>query len=109
MFATCGEFTMHAFARARRRRGTTVVASILAVLATALSTAAVVLPASTAQAAGSVAAAAATGPATGPIDPNTGYPFWYADGTGTKYELCFDRAATTPGMCLAALQNPSAR
>ena len=49
------------------------------------------------------------GPAAGPIDPNTGYPFWYSDGTGEKFELCLDRPNTTPGMCLAAPQNPAAR
>ena len=96
---------MHAFARARRRRGTTVAASLTAVLATALTTVVAVLPTSTAQAAVPVVA----GPAAGPIDPNTGYPFWYADGTGEKFELCLDRPDTTAGMCLAAPRNPSAR
>lgn len=48
-------------------------------------------------------------PGSGPIDPNTGYPFWYADGTGEKFELCLDRPDTTPGMCLTAPQNPTAR
>ena len=52
---------MHAFARGRRRRGTTVAASLGAVVATALTSVITVLPASTAQAAE---------PAVGPIDPN---------------------------------------
>jgi hypothetical protein len=96
---------MHAFARARRRRGTTVAASLAAVLATALTTVATVLPASTAHAAEPVT----IGPAAGPVDPNTGYPFWYADGTGERFELCLDRPDSTPGLCLAAPQNPTAR
>jgi len=91
---------MHAFARGRRRRGATVAAALTAVLATALTTVTTILPASTAQ---------AVTPVAGPIDPNTGYPFWYADSNGQKYELCLDRPDTTPGMCLAAPQNPTAR
>jgi hypothetical protein len=93
-------FTMHAFARMRRRRGATIAASITAVLATALTTVVTVLPASTAQ---------AVTPVAGPIDPNTGYPFWYADSSGQKYEMCLDRPGTPPGLCLAAPQNPTAR
>jgi len=96
---------MHAFARGRRRRGTTVAASLTAVLATALTTVTTVLPASTANAAEPVVA----GPAAGPIDPNTGYPFWYADSTGERYGLCLDRPDTTAGLCLAAPQSPNAR
>src|SRR5262245_59732888 len=96
MHLTREGFTMHAFARMRRRRGATIAASITAVLATALTTVVTVLPASTAQ---------AVTPVAGPIDPNTGYPFWYADSSGQKYELCLDRPTTTPGMCLAAPQN----
>lgn len=48
-------------------------------------------------------------PAAGPIDPNTGYPFWYADDTGERFELCLDRPDTPPGMCLAAPQRPAER
>ncbi len=91
---------MLAFARGRRRRGATVAASLTAVLATAMTAIVTVLPVSTAQAVGAAA---------GPIDPNTGYPFWYADGSGQKYEFCIDRPNTTAGMCLAAPQNPTAR
>lgn len=82
-----------------RRHITTVV--LAGILGTGL---AAVVPA-TAQAAVTLPAA----PGAGPIDPNTGYPFWYADGTGEKFELCLDRPDTTPGMCLAAPQNPAAR
>ena len=96
---------MHSRARGHGRLGTTVATTLTAVLATALTTVTTVLPASTAQAADPVVA----GPAAGPIDPNTGYPFWYADGTGEKFELCLDRPDTTAGMCLAAPQNPDAR
>jgi len=91
---------MHAFARGRRHRGTMVAASFAAVLATALSTVITVLPASTAH---------AVEPVAGPIDPNTGYPFWYTDDTGAKFELCLDRPDTVPGRCLAAPENPAAR
>src|SRR5262245_60498741 len=96
---------MHAFVRARRRRGTTVAASLTAVLATALTTVVTVLPASTAHALEPAGAA----PAAGPIDPNTGYPFWYADGTGERFQLCLDRPDTAAGLCLAAPQKPDAR
>jgi len=96
---------MHVLARARRRQGATVAAALTAVLATALTTVTTILPASTAHAADPVT----VGPAAGPIDPNTGYPFWYADGTGERFELCLDRPDTPAGLCLAAPQNPAAR
>ena len=82
-----------------RRHGSTVV--IAAILGAGL---AAVAP-TPAQAAEPLTA----GPAVGPIDPNTGYPFWYADSTGEKFEFCLDRPDTAPGLCLAAPQKPSAR
>jgi hypothetical protein len=67
------------------------------------------IPASTASAAVPADPAAKTVPAAGPIDPNTGYPFWYQDTTGERYELCFDRAVPASGLCLAAPQDPAER
>lgn len=87
----------------RRRRGTASIA-VTALLATALTTIGTVVPASAAWAAEPV-----VGPAAGPIDPNTGYPFWYADGTGERFELCFDRPDTPAGLCQAVPKDPAAR
>ena len=81
-----------------RRHLTTVV--LAGILGTGL---AAVVPAT------AHAAVTPEAPAAGPIDPNTGYPFWYADSTGERFEFCLDRPDTTPGMCLAAPQNPAAR
>ena len=90
----------HAFRRCFARRHLTTVV-LAGILGTGL---AAVVPA-TAEA----AVALPEAPAAGPIDPNTGYPFWYTDSTGEKFEFCLDRPDTTPGMCLAAPQNPDAR
>jgi hypothetical protein len=90
---------MHFPTTSVRRHGTAVV--LAAMLGTGL---AAVAP-TPAQAAEPPTA----GPAAGPIDPNTGYPFWYADDTGERFEFCLDRPDTSPGLCLAAPQNPGAR
>src|ERR1051325_2406688 len=39
----------------------------------------------------------------GPIDPNTGFPFWYEDSKGVRLSTCLD----TGGLCLATLPNPN--
>jgi hypothetical protein len=90
---------MHFATTSVRRHGSAVV--LAAILGTGL---AAVAP-SPAQAAEPLTA----GPAAGPIDPNTGYPFWYADDTGERFEFCLDRPDTPPGLCLAAPENAGAR
>jgi hypothetical protein len=39
----------------------------------------------------------------GPIDPNTGFPFWYEDSKGVRLTTCLDPG----GLCLASLPNPN--
>ncbi len=39
----------------------------------------------------------------GPIDPNTGFPFWYEDTKGVRLSTCLDPG----GLCLATLPNPN--
>ena len=61
--------------------------------------------------------------ATGPINPENGFPFWYEDTSGTKLDLCLNpRAAATPedapnpvepipggGYCLTPFELPEQR
>src|SRR6185503_10647983 len=39
----------------------------------------------------------------GPIDPNTGFPFWYEDTKGVRLTTCLQPG----GLCLATLPNPN--
>ncbi|HKP12379.1 MAG TPA: chitobiase/beta-hexosaminidase C-terminal domain-containing protein, partial [Blastocatellia bacterium] len=39
----------------------------------------------------------------GPIDPNTGFPFWYEDSTGMRLDLCLDNNP----LCLTTLPDPT--
>ena len=39
----------------------------------------------------------------GPIDPNTGFPFWYEDSKGVRLKSCLD----VGGLCLSNLPNPN--
>ncbi|HJQ70303.1 MAG TPA: chitobiase/beta-hexosaminidase C-terminal domain-containing protein [Blastocatellia bacterium] len=39
----------------------------------------------------------------GPIDPNTGFPFWYEDSKGVRVGYCVDPG----GMCLSTLPDPT--
>ena len=39
----------------------------------------------------------------GPIDPNTGFPFWYEDTKGVRLQSCLD----VGGLCLSNLPNPN--
>jgi chitobiase/beta-hexosaminidase-like protein/Big-like domain-containing protein len=39
----------------------------------------------------------------GPIDPNTGFPFWYEDSKGVRLQSCLD----VGGLCLSNLPNPN--
>src|SRR5215217_4938874 len=39
----------------------------------------------------------------GPIDPNTGFPFWYEDSRGVRLQTCLQPG----GLCLSTLPNPN--
>src|ERR1044072_6371123 len=39
----------------------------------------------------------------GPIDPNTGFPFWYEDSKGVRLTTCLQPG----GLCLATLPDPN--
>ena len=39
----------------------------------------------------------------GPIDPNTGFPFWYEDSKGVRLKTCLD----VGGLCLSNLPDPN--
>jgi Chitobiase/beta-hexosaminidase C-terminal domain/Bacterial Ig-like domain len=39
----------------------------------------------------------------GPVDPNTGFPFWYEDSKGVRLQSCLD----VGGLCLSNLPNPN--
>src|SRR6185436_20277891 len=39
----------------------------------------------------------------GPIDPNTGFPFWYEDSKGVRLQSCLD----VGGLCLSNLPDPN--
>ena len=39
----------------------------------------------------------------GPIDPNTGFPFWYEDSNGMRLDLCLDNNP----LCLTTLPDPT--
>ncbi len=78
----------------RKWRGTGIAASAVVLLSTLGPP-----PAGAAiQPAAILPAAVATGPqgSVGPVNPETGYPYWYGDNNGLKLELCLDEATVCP-------------
>ena len=85
-------------ATARRRM---LAATLTTVLAAGIA------PSISAATAPSAVAATTASPTMGPIDPNTGYPFWYQDSSGQKLSLCIDRSGDA--LCLSDLPDKTRR